>query len=121
MGLLIKFKDNAASSLAVPLSLSDTTLTLASNGGSKFPVITSGSANYFFATLYSVAHQYLEIIKVTATVGDVWTVIRGYGPQFPAQTFSAGDTIELRLPAEALDDFSASLSSDALYLSLLLG
>jgi hypothetical protein len=104
MGVL--YANNASTSLASAITNSATSLSVAAGNGALFPTI-SGS-DYFYVTVSSSSGA-AEIVKVTATGGDTFTVVRGQDGT-AAQTFSAGDAVELRLTKAVLD----ALKTDAL-------
>jgi len=96
----MKFTNNASTTLQLILSSSATTLTVASGTGGLFPSV-SGS-NYFYATLTNASNA-IEIVKVTNTSGDVFTIVRGQDST-TANTWNSGDKVELRLVAASLND-----------------
>ena len=70
------FKNNASTTLSGSLSNVQTAIIVAS--GSSFPAITG--SDYFYATMFEVSGTTeinIEIVKVTAVVGNNWTVVRG--------------------------------------------
>lgn len=76
MGLL--FENNTFARLSAPLSISDTTLILATGEGAQFPV--PGAEDYFFLTLVEIENGVeidYEIVKVTQNVNDSLTIVRG--------------------------------------------
>lgn len=95
-----KVNNNAFGTLAVGISDSDTAITLQAGQGSRFPTIASGE--YFYATLINVSNQ-LEIIKVTARVGDVLTVVRAQDGS-TATSYVVGDRVEMRFVAALLNE-----------------
>jgi hypothetical protein len=99
----VLFTNNASAQLAASISESNTTITLASGQGARFP--TPGVGTYFYATLVNQANN-LEIVKVTARTGDTLTVVRGQDSTL-AQSYAAGDLLELRPVAAAFSDFQA--------------
>jgi trimeric autotransporter adhesin len=71
----IQFKNNASTTLAASISNSVTTITV--TNASTFPVLTGSDS--FYATMYEVAASVetnIEIVKVTATAGTSWTIVR---------------------------------------------
>ena len=98
--MAVKFANNAYATLAAGVASSDTSITLTSGQGARFPSL-SGS-DYFYATLIDTSNN-LEIVKVTARATDVLTVSRGQ-ESTTARTFVAGDRIELRVTAAGLED-----------------
>ena len=72
------FSNNATSTLSGVLSQGGTTLVCSAGDGNKFPTPSGG--DYFLITLftkdtYSV-EQNVEVVKVTARVGDTMTIVR---------------------------------------------
>lgn len=95
-------KNNAFSTLAATLGSSDTSLTLATGTGSRFPSITGGSGNFFFLTLLDTSNN-IEVVKVTATAADVFTVARAQDGS-TARAFSTSARVELRPTQSLFDD-----------------
>lgn len=93
----VRVANNAFGQLASSISDTDTTITLGTGEGARFPSLTG--TQYFYATLADTSNL-LEIVKVTARSGDVLTVIRGQD-NTTAKAYDAGDRIELR-PVAAL-------------------
>jgi len=98
--MAVQFANNAYATLAAGVASSDTSITLTSGQGARFPSL-SGS-DYFYATLIDTSNN-LEIVKVTARASDVLTVTRGQ-ESTTARAFVAGDRIELRVTAAGLVD-----------------
>lgn len=96
----IKFTNFARSTLSVGAASGAVSLTLASGTGSRFPAL--GAGEYFYLTLEN-ASLVREIVKVTARVGDVLTVVRAQD-NTTAQAWNAGDTASLRLNARAIEE-----------------
>lgn len=74
MGTL-RFKNNASTTLSGLINDSQTTITVVNASG--FPVLAG--SDYFYATMYEVSggtEINIEIVKVTATNGAIWTVVR---------------------------------------------
>lgn len=69
------FKNNASTTLPGSINDTQTSITVASS--SNFPV--PAGSDYFYATMYEVSGSVeinIEIVKVTAVSGNVWTVVR---------------------------------------------
>ncbi len=96
--MAIKWTNNASTTLASAISAVATTITVASSGGSLFPSLSAG--DYFYATLSDSSNN-LEIVKVTAKVGDVMTVVRGQDGT-TGTAYVGGDKFELRPTAAGL-------------------
>lgn len=91
--------NNAKSKLASSLSSGATSLAVQSGEGAKFPI--PGAGEWFPLTLVK-SSGVLEIVRCTARSGDVFTVTRAQ-ESTSATAFDAGDRVELRLTAGALN------------------
>ena len=98
--MVMKFTNNATSTLASSINSSVTSLSVATGGGALFPTL-SGS-DYFYCTLANTAGT-VEIVKVTARSTDTFTIVRGQDGTTGA-SWTAGDKVELRLVAASLND-----------------
>ena len=98
--MVMKFTNNAASTLASAINSSVTSLTVASGQGALFPSL--GAGDYFYCTLANTAGT-VEIVKVTARATDTFTIVRGQD-NTTAASWSLGDKVELRLVAASLND-----------------
>ena len=105
----IKFSNNGHSTLAASISSSDTSITVASGHGSRFPSLAAG--DYFYATLIDASNN-LEIVKCTARSSDVLTVTRG-AESTTARAYAIGDRIELRVTAAGLDEAAQIYDKDS--------
>lgn len=94
--MTVILKNNAVSTLATPISASDTGIVVAS--GAQFPTLAGG--DYFYATLVSPAGT-TEIVKVTARVGNSMTVVRAQDGS-SAASFTAGSLVEMRVNAASI-------------------
>src|SRR3569833_2299431 len=94
----LKIANNAASTLAGGISDSDTFLSVQVGDGGKFPGLSAG--DWFPATIVNASGGY-EIVRVTARTGDVLTIERAQEGT-TARSFSAGDSVGLRLTAAAI-------------------
>lgn len=97
--MAIKFTNNASATLATSINTSVTTVQVTAGQGGQFPALSVGE--YFYATLVDSSNN-LEIVKVTARSSDSLTVVRGQDNTVP-RAFVAGDKIELRTTAAALN------------------
>ena len=79
MSGLNQFTNNASTTLASGVSIGATSLTVASGTGMLFP--TLAGSQYFYCTLANLSATALEIVKVTARSGDVFTIVRGQDGQ----------------------------------------
>ncbi len=107
----VKVSNNAFGTLSAGISTTDTTVTVDSGQGTRFP--TLGAGEYFFATLVDTSNN-LEIIKVTARSTDSMTIVRAQD-NTTAAAFSIGDRLELRPVAalfEAIQAESAVADAD---------
>jgi hypothetical protein len=94
--------DNAATTLALPISNSATTCTLDSGTGALFPNPTGGQV--FSVTLISASNPNLyEIAYCTARSGDVLTITRGEEGT-TALAWNAGDLAQNLVTAGLLND-----------------
>lgn len=96
----IKFANNAFGTLNAGISSSDTSITLSSGQGARFPALATGE--YFYITLIDTANN-LEVVKCTARSTDVLTIVRAQD-NTTARAFVIGDRVELRVTAAALED-----------------
>ena len=98
--MVMKFTNNATSTLASAITNVATSLTVSSGGGALFP--TLGAGDYFYCTLANSSGT-IEIVKVTARSTDVFTITRAQD-NTTGSAFSIGDKVELRLVAASLND-----------------
>jgi hypothetical protein len=98
--MVMKFTNNATSTLATGINNSVTSLSVASGQGALFP--TLGGSDYFYCTLANAAGT-VEIVKVTARSTDTFTIVRGQD-NTTAASWLSGDRVELRLVAASLND-----------------
>lgn len=96
----IKVANNAFGTLAASITNSDTSITLTTGQGARFPSL--GAGDYFYATLIDTSNN-LEIVKCTARSTDVLTVVRAQ-ESTTARAYSAGDRIEIRITAQTFLD-----------------
>jgi len=100
------FTNNAATSLALPITPTDTTIQVVAGTGQYFPSPTGG--NYFMLTLIQINNPEVgEIVQCTARSGDILTVVRGREGTAP-QIFNISDNVELRITAGSLNLFASS-------------
>jgi hypothetical protein len=94
------FANNARGTLAASLAVGGTSVTLNSGEGLRFG--SSPTAGEFLrATLRNAAGSSIELVNITTIVGDTLTIVRAQESTL-AQSFSAGDTISIRLTRESL-------------------
>lgn len=96
-----QFTNNAASTLASGITAGDTSITVAAGTGGAFPTLTG--SQFCYCTLQNTTGTVVEIVKVTARSGDVFTVVRAQD-NTSASSFSTGDKFELRLTAGELTE-----------------
>jgi hypothetical protein len=103
-------KNNAYSSLAGALSAVDTTMTVETGHGDRFPVIAGDDWTYI--TLEDASSN-REIIKVTAraSASDTMTIERGQEGT-TARAWNAGDSVEQRLTAGLVQDAIAHFTDN---------
>jgi hypothetical protein len=106
----VKVTNNAFGTLSAGINTSDTTVTLDSGQGARFP--TLGAGDYFYGTIVDTSNN-LEIVKVTARSTDSMTVTRAQD-NTTATAFSIGDRFELRPVAALFEDIGTDgISSSA--------
>jgi hypothetical protein len=105
--MALLFSNNASAELAAALTADATTLYVEEGKGSYFPVIST-EGDYFYVTL--VGDSVMEIVKVTSTEGDTFTIVRAQD-NTEAVAFAIGDLIELRITAAAFKDINTSFST----------
>ncbi|QDP53699.1 MAG: putative tail fiber protein [Prokaryotic dsDNA virus sp.] len=100
----VKVSNNSKGTLAGGVSANQGTLSLLGGEGSKFPTVTNGE--YFYITVTSSAlSTNTEIMRVTDRIADTLTVKQANGSARNLNnTFSAGDSVELRTTANAVND-----------------
>lgn len=98
--MVMKFTNNATSTLASGISSGATSLSVATGQGALFP--TLGGSDYFYCTLANTGGT-VEIVKVTARSTDTFTVTRAQDGT-SAVAWNTGDKVELRLVAASLND-----------------
>jgi len=98
--MVMKFTNNATSTLASGINNVATSLSVASGQGYLFP--TLGGSDYFYCTLANTSGT-VEIIKVTARSTDTFTIVRAQD-NTSAVSCNSGDKVELRLVAATLND-----------------
>lgn len=97
MSLLLA--NNATSFLAAGISNSDTSLTVRTGDGAKFPAPSPG--DWFPVTLMNMADGTVEICRATARSGDTFTIERAKEGT-TAAAFPSGSLVQLRLTVSAL-------------------
>lgn len=100
--MAVLLANNATSRLASSLTAAATTLSVTSGEGARFP---SPSGDQWFPLTLIKASGALEILKCTTRSGDVFTVARAQEGT-AAQSFSAGDRVEVRATKAVFEDQS---------------
>lgn len=93
------FANNASSQLLVGITNIGLSLQVRAGEGAKFPSPTGG--DYFLVTLSKVVggiETYVEIVRVTARIGDVFTIVRAQ-ENTTALAFAEDDFVQLRMTA----------------------
>ena len=106
--MTVKVTNNAFGTISAGINSSDTTVTLDTGQGARFP--TLGSGEYFYGTLIDTNNN-VEVIKVTARSSDSMTVTRAQD-NTTARAFSIGDRFELRPVAKLLEDIQTEALID---------
>ena len=108
--MAVKFSNNASALLGSPLTSVATSLSLAAGAGLLFPVLATG--DFFMLTLIKLVSgsPVYEIVKVTARVADVCTIVRAQEGT-AATTFDAGDRAENRLTASVAERMTKRFTS----------
>lgn len=107
MSSAYQFKNNATTTLASGILAGDTSLTVATGTGSLFPTLTTGQ--FFFCTLQNTTGTTIEIVKVTARSGDIFTIVRAQEGT-TASAFSSGDKVDQRLTAGELNQLFSGVA-----------
>lgn len=94
------YSNNARTTLAGPISTSDTSVAVTS--AAAFPTISSGIQSFRITLDDGVG---LEIMKVTAVSGSTFTVVRAQEGT-AARAFAATTKVECRLTAQSISDFA---------------
>lgn len=97
--MAVLLANNATSRLASSLTAGATTLAVTTGDGAKFP---SPTGSDWFPITVIKATGALEIMRCTGRSGDVLTIARGQEGT-AAQSFSAGDRVEIRLTKAVID------------------
>ena len=99
--MAIKLTNNARTTLLGAITSISTTINVAAGEGARFPVL--GVNDYFYATLEDASSN-IEIVKVTALIADMMTVIRGQ-QNTTAMSFATASAFELRVTTGMLTDY----------------
>ncbi len=96
----VKFTNNAVALVPSAVSSVATSMTVESGKGALFPSL--GATDYFYATISDVNGNF-EIVKVTARVGDVFTMVRAQEGT-AAIPLPANSRVENRVTAATIND-----------------
>lgn len=96
-----KIANNASSTLAADLAIGATSMTVQTGDGAEFPALSAG--DWHPATIIKSDGSF-EIVKVTASAGDVMTIVRAQEGT-AALAFSAGDRVDLRVTGKVFEEF----------------
>lgn len=103
----ILFANNAFGALAANIGSGDTSLTLGSGEGARFP--SPSGAQFFYSTLVDSSGN-IEIVKCTSRSGDTLTITRGQEGT-TARAYTAGDAVELRVTEDSLQELILNLAN----------
>ena len=103
----VKVSNNAFGTLSASINTSDTTITLDSGQGARFPSL--GASEHFYGTLIDTSNN-IEIVKVTARSTDSMTVTRAQDDT-TATAFAIGDRFELRPTAALFEDIITEIGN----------
>ena len=105
----VKFSNNAATTLSASISSGATSFTVVS--ATAFPTLASSDWTYVSLTS--------EVVKVTSISGTTFTCVA------TTDAHSSGESVELRMTAELLNDFAEDTEADpvgsAVAMSIALG
>ena len=103
----VQYTNNATTTLSSAINSTDTIITVATGTGGLFPVLGTGSPNWFYITI--IQSTGFEIAKATATSGDSFTIERAQDGT-TAKSFAAGSQVSLYVTRALLQDLAAELS-----------
>lgn len=116
--MAVLYSNNAASTLTVGISDSDTSLTVSTSSGAEFP--DPGVGDHFYVTLIGDNENLAEVVKVTSRTNDTMTIIRGVDDT-AARAFNVGDKVELRMTKAVMDDIQKDSEEKAVAMAIALG
>jgi len=94
--MALKITNNASSIIPSTIASGDTSITVTTGDGAKFPIL--GAGEFFFLTLVDTNNNF-EIVKVTARTDDTMNIVRAQ-ENTAAMPFPANSRAELRVTAE---------------------
>lgn len=100
--MAVQALNNAWGQLSTAMSSQTTVLTLQAGQSARFPVLI-GTADWFYVTIFDGLGN-VEIVKVTATQGDQFTVVRGQDST-SAMNWAAAVRVQLNLCAGFWNDY----------------
>lgn len=113
----VLYSNNAFSTLASAINSSATTLTVATGEGARFPAVTG--TDYFYLTVSTTSLS--EIVKVTArSTTDTMAIVRAQDST-TAQSFSSGDSVQLKVNKAMLDGIKTDTNDFATAMAIALG
>lgn len=106
--MAVLYTNNAFTLLAIGINSSVTSMTVTAGEGARFPSI-SGS-DFFYLTITSATLT--EIVKVTARSTDTFAIVRAQDGT-TGQTFSTGDSVQLKINKAMLDGIKTDVLASA--------
>ena len=101
---ILQFTNDASTTIAAPINTLATSVTLLTGTGTEFPTPSAGFS--FFGIFTDAATKsVVEIVRVTAKVGDTLTIVRGQDGTAP-QSWIAGDLFYCGPTAATMQAFS---------------
>jgi hypothetical protein len=107
--MAVRATNNAWGSLSTAMSSQTTSLTLQAGQSARFPVLVDGSGDWFYITVTDI-HGNVEIMKVTLTQGDQFTVVRAADGSV-ALSFDAASKVQLNVNVAFWTDFNADMDA----------
>lgn len=104
--MAVRATNNAWGVLSTAINEQTTSLTLQSGNSARFPVLLAG--DWFYITVSDGTS--MEIMKVTGTAGDQFTVVRGVD-NTTAKQWAPGVRVQLNICAAAWDDLATDLAA----------
>lgn len=105
----VRVTNNAWGSLSTAMSSETTSLTLQAGQSARFPVLVADSGDWFYINVTDV-HGNNEVMKVTLTQGDQFTVVRGSDGTTPI-SFDAAARVQLNVNVAFWTDFNADMDT----------
>lgn len=108
--MAVQAKNNAWGLLSTAMSAQTNTLVLQSGHSARFPLLVAG--DWFYATIFD-GNGAVEIVKVTATQADTFTVVRGQDGTL-AQSWNASIRVQINIGVAFWNDFQSDITAAAL-------